>query len=118
MEFMIAVAVLAVFVLLAFWTSKTAAEKGRSAGLFFVLGLLFPLVTLIVVSVMQPVQFVPGNVVELTTDVNLEAGSVLPRRFRSVVHAVSVIDNTRVLEIAGPTGTLHWVAAKAVRLSK
>lgn len=102
---------------LAFVCAKVAADKGRSAGGFFVLGLFFPVITLIVCLVMQPQQFQQGSVVQLATDVHLDDGTTLQRGFRTKIADVSVIDNTRVVSITDQHGRQRWVAAKAVRLS-
>ena len=107
----------ALWVLLAFFTAKEAAEKGRSAFTFFVLSLILPLVMWIIFSVMQPIQYQPGNVVQLVTKVNLDDGAQIPVGHRTTILGVSVIDNVRVVSITDPKGAQRWVAAKAVKLS-
>ena len=114
--FLVLFAILAWFGL-GFVCAKIAADKGRSAGGFFLLGLLFPVITLIACLVMQPPQFQCGSVVQLATDVHLDDGTTLHRGWRTQVAEVSVIDNTRVVSISDQLGKQRWVAAKAVRLS-
>ena len=109
---------IAAWVGLAFLCATLAADKGRSAGGFFILGLLVPGLTLIICLVMQPTQFQPGSIVQLATDVHLDDGTTLLSGWRTKVSETSVIENTRVVSIEDQAGNRRWVAAKAVRLSK
>ena len=112
-----AIVVLVVCLVSAFWSSHIATTKGRSAGLFWFLGFVLPVVALVVIYFVNPVQYRPGQIVQTIVKVNLDDGTRIPTGWRSTVHAVSVIDNTRVVSISDSAGVRRWVAAKAIKLS-
>lgn len=101
----------------AFACLHLARRRSRSEYVFFVLGLLFPLVTLVAIALMQPVQFQPGSIVRLVSKVRLKNGRVLSRGLKFQVREVSVKNNRRVLSITDDSGTARWVRATAFRLS-
>lgn len=110
------IGVILAWVGMGFLCSYLAAQRGRSAGLFLVLGLLFPIITLIICAVMLPPQLERGSVVQLVSNVRLDDGRTLRSGWRSQVHDVSVMNNTKVVAITDEAGQRRWVAANAVKL--
>lgn len=111
------VAAAVIWIVMALVSSRLARLRSRSEYVFFALGLLFPLITLVVVAVLQPVQFQSGSIVRLTTKVRLKSGGTLPRGLKAQVRKVSIRNNKKVVSIADKSGKLWWVPATAVRLT-
>lgn len=103
---------------LAFIPAYIAAYRGRSFWAFWVFGLLLFVPALIVALVLQrPTVPRQGDIVTTVRRVNLDFGQVLQRGWTSKVIATDVIDGTAVVQVVGPTGASHWIAAAVVRPS-
>ena len=106
---------LVVWVALAIIPAVVAHNKGRSFWWFFIFGLLFFLLALIVALVLKPRAFNAGDIVKVSGDVQLTDGGKIPAGWVSKALATDVIDGTYVVQITGPSGATHWVGRGALK---
>ena len=111
------IVILAAWVYLAFVCARMAVQRGRSAGFFFGLGLLLPLITLIILAVMQPIQYQAGQIVRVNTNIPMDDGTSITAGHVSKILDVSVLENTKVVQLTDAGGRPRWIAAAAVRPS-
>jgi hypothetical protein len=101
--------------LLALIPGAIARSKGHSFLGFYFFGLFFFLPALIVALVIRQDNVRTGDVVKLRKMVNLNNGDRLPAGWASKALDVDVINGTPVVQIVGPTGSLHWVDKKRLK---
>lgn len=113
MELGVLLMILAVWVGLAYIPARIADSKGRSFVGFLIGGLFCFFPALIVAMSMKKPEIRAGDIVRLSTSVQLDDGTSLPQGLAAKVLDVDVIDGEPVALVRGPSGSSHWISMTA-----
>jgi hypothetical protein len=101
-----------IFVALAALAASIAAGKGYSFSGFFVLGLFFWPVAMILALVLQSRSglITVGSIIKVRSGVPLHDGGAIAAGTRAQVEGMKVIDGHPVVQVAHSDGSLRWIA--------
>lgn len=96
---------------MAFVCAAVATRKGYSYFGFFVIGLLFwPVALIVALAIRNKSELITvGSTVKIRNKIQLDDGSAIPAGFCSVVSGLDVIDGTPVIEVSAPDGSKRWI---------
>ena len=103
------------YLLLNHWVAMRAQRKGRSYNAFLLIAVVInPVVALVILEFLGDNSANEGDLVRTLQKTKLDDGTMMPRKYASKVLAVKIIDQTAVVQLDGPTGTV-WVARENVQ---